>query len=95
MAHHLLASEVVQVCCNKEERLMGPSICRCSLYCDFEEVIDASGCSVIPGLVDAHTHLVWVGDKVQEFAMNVGSSLGHCSQSLPTHSEAEGHRPSF
>ena len=37
----------------------------------FEVVIDAQGCSVLPGLVDAHTHPVWVGDRVHEFALKV------------------------
>ena len=39
--------------------------------CSFERCIDASGMSVVPGLVDAHTHPVWVGDRVHEFAMKV------------------------
>ena len=39
--------------------------------CSFERVLDAGGRSVIPGLVDAHTHPVWVGDRVHEFAMKV------------------------
>ena len=30
-------------------------------------VIDGKGCSVIPGLIDAHTHPVWAGDRVDEF----------------------------
>ena len=30
--------------------------------CSFERCIDASGMSVLPGLIDAHTHPVWVGD---------------------------------
>ncbi len=37
----------------------------------FERVIDAEGKSVIPGLVDAHTHPIWLGDRVHEFAMKV------------------------
>ena len=37
----------------------------------FERCIDASGMTVIPGLVDANTHPVWVGDRVHEFAMKV------------------------
>ena len=37
----------------------------------YEREIDASGCSVVPGLVDAHTHPVWTGDRVHEFAMKV------------------------
>ena len=41
--------------------------------CSFERCIDALGMSVIPGLVDAHTHPVWVGDRVHEFAMKVRS----------------------
>jgi len=30
--------------------------------------IDAGGCAVIPGFVDSHTHLVWLGDRGDEFA---------------------------
>ena len=32
-----------------------------------EPAFDASGCVVLPGLVDAHTHLVWAGDRADEF----------------------------
>lgn len=28
-------------------------------------------CNIIAGLVDAHTHPVWAGDRVHEFAMKV------------------------
>jgi len=38
---------------------------------DFERVIDANGCCMIPGLIDAHTHPVWAGDRVNEFAMKL------------------------
>ena len=41
--------------------------------CSFEKEIDATGMCVLPGLVDAHTHPVWVGDRVHEFAMKVGA----------------------
>lgn len=36
-----------------------------------EHVLDASGRCVLPGLVDAHTHPVWAGDRVHEFSMKV------------------------
>lgn len=39
--------------------------------CSYVQEIDASGMCVIPGLVDAHTHPVWAGDRVNEFAMKV------------------------
>ena len=29
-------------------------------------IVDASGCAVIPGLVDAHTHVVFAGDRREE-----------------------------
>ena len=32
-----------------------------------EPAYDASGCVVLPGLVDAHTHLIWAGDRADEF----------------------------
>ena len=36
--------------------------------CDGEtEVIDAGGCIVLPGFVDAHTHLVFAGNRLDDF----------------------------
>ncbi|KAK2913492.1 hypothetical protein QQF64_030756 [Cirrhinus molitorella] len=40
----------------------------------FDKVLDASGMCVIPGLVDAHTHPVWAGDRVHEFAMKLAGA---------------------
>ena len=37
----------------------------------FERILDATGKSILPGLVDGHTHPVWAGDRVHEFAMKV------------------------
>lgn len=39
-----------------------------------DTVIDAGGKCVIPGLVDAHTHSVWAGDRVHEFAMKLAGA---------------------
>ncbi len=36
-----------------------------------KRVINARGRSVIPGLVDPHTHVVWAGQRVHEFEMRV------------------------
>lgn len=33
-----------------------------------DEVVDAGGRAVIPGFVDSHSHLVFAGDRAQEFA---------------------------
>ena len=43
----------------------------------YAQVVDASGKAVLPGLVDAHTHPVWAGDRVHEFALKV-SRVGGC-----------------
>ena len=35
------------------------------------ERIDAANRAVVPGFVDPHTHLVWVGDRANEFEMRL------------------------
>ena len=37
----------------------------------FERVLDVRGKTIVPGMVDAHTHPVWAGDRVHEFALKV------------------------
>nr|MBN1228569.1 imidazolonepropionase [Anaerolineae bacterium] len=37
-------------------------------------LIDAEGMAVIPGFVDPHTHLLWVGDRAAEFEMRIGGA---------------------
>lgn len=39
-----------------------------------EPALDASGCVVMPGLVDAHTHLIWAGDRAGEFEMKMAGT---------------------
>jgi imidazolonepropionase len=36
-----------------------------------EETLDARGHVVMPGLVDPHTHLIWVGDRTAEFELRL------------------------
>jgi imidazolonepropionase len=36
-----------------------------------EPTLDASGCAVMPGFVDPHTHLIWGGDRAKEFEMRL------------------------
>ncbi|MBC8505726.1 MAG: imidazolonepropionase [Anaerolineales bacterium] len=49
---------------------VGPSNEMRAIYAE-EEMIDASGSVVMPGLVDPHTHVVWAGDRAAEFEMRI------------------------
>ncbi|MCP5098005.1 MAG: imidazolonepropionase, partial [Chloroflexi bacterium] len=49
---------------------VGESAEICSQF-SADEVVDCNGRSVIPGLVDPHTHTVFGGDRVHEFEMRI------------------------
>ncbi|XP_015780717.1 PREDICTED: probable imidazolonepropionase [Acropora digitifera] len=68
--------------------------------CSYEEEINATGMCVLPGLIDGHTHPVWVGDRVHEFAMklagatymdvhNAGGGIGYTVEHVRKASEEE------
>ena len=40
-------------------------------FADFDDWVDCSGKCIVPGLIDGHTHPVFAGDRVHEFAMKV------------------------
>src|SRR5262245_55813593 len=40
----------------------------------FDQTIDARGSCVTPGLVDCHTHAVYVGDRASEFVQRIGGA---------------------
>jgi len=39
-----------------------------------ESVIDVNGCCVIPGFVDPHTHIPWMGDRAGEFEQRLAGA---------------------
>ncbi|CAJ0934195.1 unnamed protein product [Ranitomeya imitator] len=57
-------------------KAIGPTNFIHNQFCheEFETVIDCSGKCVLPGFVDAHTHPVWAGDGVHEFAMKLAGA---------------------
>eukprot|EP00743_Colponemidia_sp_Colp-15_P002051 GILK01002225.1.p1 GENE.GILK01002225.1~~GILK01002225.1.p1 ORF type:complete len:448 (+),score=74.52 GILK01002225.1:72-1346(+) len=81
---------------------VGPAQLMESKYPDvtYEKDFDCSGMVIVPGLVDAHTHPVWSGDRVHEFAMklagatymdihNAGGGIGFTVKHTRQSSEAE------
>ena len=55
---------------NEKIVAVGPSAELCASYRD-EPTLDASGCVILPGFVDPHTHLIWAGDRAREFEMRL------------------------
>ena len=39
-----------------------------------EPTLDASGCVLIPGFVDPHTHVIWGGDRANEFELKMAGT---------------------
>jgi imidazolonepropionase len=39
-----------------------------------EPTLDAGGCVLMPGFVDPHTHVIWAGDRANEFEMKMAGA---------------------
>ena len=52
---------------------VGPSDVLCSQV-RAAETLHAGGRLIMPGFVDPHTHLVWAGDRAEEFEMRLGGA---------------------
>ena len=39
-----------------------------------EPTLDASGCVLMPGFVDSHTHVIWAGDRANEFELKMAGA---------------------
>ena len=39
-----------------------------------EARLDASGCAVLPGFVDPHTHVIWAGERAAEFTLKMAGA---------------------
>src|SRR5258708_31328352 len=41
------------------------------------DTVDAQGKVVTPGLIDPHTHLIWAGDRAEEFEQRIKGATYH------------------
>jgi imidazolonepropionase len=59
----------------KDENIaaVGPTVELRAAY-PSEPTLDASGCAILPGFVDPHTHIVWAGDRAAEFEMKMAGA---------------------
>jgi imidazolonepropionase len=59
----------------RDEKILavGPTQDLLAAYPD-EPRLDASGCVVLPGFVDPHTHVIWAGDRAAEFEMKMAGA---------------------
>ena len=39
-----------------------------------EPTLDSGGCVLMPGFVDAHTHVIWAGDRANEFELKMAGA---------------------
>ncbi|XP_054707020.1 probable imidazolonepropionase [Uloborus diversus] len=67
-------SIVVDSCGNIHDLGTDEAIAQKYKNVQFLKKINAEGKCVLPGLVDAHTHPVWAGDRVNEFAMKLAGA---------------------
>jgi imidazolonepropionase len=58
----------------EDERVMAVERAGASAVADADEQIDAGGRCVIPGFVDSHTHLVFAGERGEEFAARMAGA---------------------
>ncbi|MGH0165488.1 UNVERIFIED_CONTAM: hypothetical protein FKN15_051623 [Acipenser sinensis] len=72
------AKQVVLVCANGEKFLTVKEIQNIAVIENASLVIGKTHvdnvCDVVSGLIDAHTHPVWAGDRVHEFAMKLAGA---------------------
>ncbi len=59
--------------CDEAILAVGPTPDLLRSYPD-EPRLDASGCVVLPGFVDPHTHVIWAGDRAAEFEMKMAGA---------------------
>lgn len=68
----IIESGAVAVCGNQIEWV--GAVADVSPAWDVKEEIEGRGRWLTPGLIDCHTHLVWAGDRAQEFEMRMGGA---------------------
>ncbi len=57
------------------------------------ETINGNGCTLLPGLIDSHFHLLWGSLKLESLQLDGATDMAHLGELIQTYAAAHPHKP--